>query len=186
MNAPVPSMRLAATAPSKRAPKPPRVAALLTGGLLCGLAIVLGEAVLNMLILRHDWTALMTRFSLPPPDAFTAAQAVVKLVLLGVFVTWLACALVPYFGGGPRAAAASGLIVWCLVWAWVQWGMLLSGQVTTRIAAITVAWGLVELPVCALVGWWGTRIARRPATAPAPAARPGYRMSSTSTPRRSA
>lgn len=136
-----------------------KLTAILTGGLLCGLGIVLGEAALNGLILADDWVALMTRLSLPSPGVHAAVQAIAKLMLLGVFVVWLAEALLPRFAVARSAALLSGLIVWLLVWAWVQWGMLLSGYVTPRIASITVLWGLVELPACAWLGWWGTRFA---------------------------
>lgn len=125
------------------------------GGGLAGLIIVAGEAVLNLAILADDWAALITRLALPQPTAVVAAQGVLKLTLLGVFSVWLAVTLRRVFATPDRAGIASGLIVWFLVWAWVQWGMLLAGYVTANIATVTVAWGFVELP---LAVWAGTRL----------------------------
>lgn len=126
---------------------------LIVGGLVAGLVIVAGEAVLNLVVLADEWASLFSRFSLPQPTPFVAAQGLLKLLVLGVFTVWLAATLKPAFPGPGRAGAVSGLCVWFLVWAWVQWGMLLAGYVTTYVAATTVAWGLIELP---LAGWAGT------------------------------
>lgn len=128
---------------------------LLVGGIVAGLMIVAGEAVLNLGVLADEWAELFARFALQQPTPFVAAQGVFKLMLIGMFSVWLAVRLTPAFASPNRAGIASGLCVWFLVWAWVQWGMLLAGFVTVPIAVATVAWGLVELPVAA---WAGTRV----------------------------
>lgn len=113
---------------------------IVVSGVVTGLIIIAGEAVLNLLILADDWAELFTRFALPQPTAAVAAQGVLKLLLLGMFSVWLAVTLKPVFAYPNRAVIVSGLIIWFLVWAWVQWGMLLAGYVTASIATITVAW----------------------------------------------
>lgn len=128
------------------------------GGLVAGLIIVAGEAVLNLALLAPDWAELFARFGLPEPTAAVAAQGLLKLLLLGVFSVWLAATFRRAFGSADRAAIAAGLVVWFLVWAWVQWGMLLAGYVTATIAVATVAWGLVQLP---LAVWIGMRVQAR-------------------------
>lgn len=128
---------------------------LLVGGAVAGLIIVAGEAALNLGVLAGDWAELFARFALQQPTPFVAAQGVLKLLLLGVFSVWLAVRLTPTFAGPNHAGIASGLCIWFLVWAWVQWGKLLAGFVTAPIAIATVAWGLVQLPVAA---WAGTRV----------------------------
>lgn len=130
---------------------------LLAAGLLCALVIVIGEAVLNFGPLAGDWAEVFARFALPEPGAIVAAQGLLKLTLLGVFTMWLALTFRASFPSPHRAALAAGLCVWFLVWAWVQWGMLLAGYVTPRIAAWTVAWGLFELPLAAWVGMMAYR-----------------------------
>lgn len=126
---------------------------LLAGGIVAGLIIVLGEGVLNLAILADAWTGIFARFALPQPGPATAAQGLLKLLLLGIFSVWLAGRLRPAHATADRAAIAAGLIVWFLVWAWVQWGMLLAGYVTAEIALLTVAWGLFELPLATWVGY---------------------------------
>lgn len=127
---------------------------LLIGGIVAGLLIVIGEAVLNLWLLADAWAELFVRFSLQQPTPLVAAQGVLKLLLIGVFSVWLAVRLAPAFAGPSRAGIAAGLCVWFLVWAWVQWGMLLAGFATAPIAAMTVAWGFVELPLAVWAGTW--------------------------------
>lgn len=131
-----------------------RALPLLAAGLLAGLVIVLGEAVLNVGLLAGDWDALMTQLGLPRPGPATVAQGLTKLMILGVFSVWLALALARGGSNRQRAAVLAGLVVWFLVWFWVQWGLLLAGYVTPTIAAATVAWGLVELPLAVAAGMW--------------------------------
>lgn len=125
---------------------------------MAGLIIVAGEAVLNLIVLADEWASLFSRFALPQPSPLVAAQGLLKLLLLGVFSVWLAVSLKPAFPGPGRAGVVSGLCVWFLVWAWVQWGMWLAGYVTTYVAVITVAWGFIELPLAA---WAGARVQGR-------------------------
>jgi hypothetical protein len=127
---------------------------LLVGGVVAGLIIVAGEAVLNLVVLADEWVKLFSRFSLLQPTPLVAAQGLLKLLLLGIFSVWLAATLKSAFPDPSRAGVVSGLCVWFLVWAWVQWGMLLAGYVTTYVAAVTVAWGFFELPLAVWAGTW--------------------------------
>lgn len=138
-----------------------RVFQIAAGGVVAGLLIVAGEAVLNLLLLAEEWAKLFARFALPQPAAAIVVQGVLKLILLGVFSVWLAVAFKPAHMSPGHAGIVSGLVVWFLVWAWVQWGMLLAGYVSPIIAAATVAWGLVELPLAVWAGvWLHSRLAR--------------------------
>lgn len=127
---------------------------MVVGGIVTGLIIIVGEAILNLVILFDEWNMLFARFNLPQPTAAVAAQGVLKLLLLGIFSVWLALTFRHVFPYPRRAGIIAGLCVWFLVWAWVQWGMLLAGYVTAPIAAATVAWGLVEWPLAAWAGAW--------------------------------
>jgi len=90
---------------------------LLAAGLLCGLLIVLGEAVLNFGPLAGDWAEVFARFALAEPGAIVAVQGLLKLMLLGVFTMWLALTFRSAFRSPHQAALAAGLCVWFLVWA---------------------------------------------------------------------
>jgi hypothetical protein len=107
-----------------------RISALIGGGVVAGLAIITGELLLNMWLLAADWMEVVARLSLPQPTALVAVQGVIKLLLLGIFAVWLAQRLrVP---NRLHASLLAGGIVWLLIWAWVQWGMLLAGYVTPK------------------------------------------------------
>lgn len=127
---------------------------LFVGGVAAGLVIIAGEAVLNLVVLADEWVDLFLHLTLPQPTPLIAAQGVLKLLLVGIFSVWLAVTFRFAFPAPNRASIASGLCIWFLVWAWVQWGMLLAGFVTTPIAVATVVWGFVELPLAAWAGTW--------------------------------
>lgn len=127
---------------------------LIAGGLVAGLVIVAGEAALNLVVLADDWAMLFERFNLAQPTPLVAVQGLLKLLILGVFSVWLADRL-NRTRSGSGAPVLAGLIVWFLVWAWVQWGMLIAGYVTAKVAIWTIVWGAIELPVAT---WLGFRI----------------------------
>lgn len=128
---------------------------LFVGGIVAGLIIVAGEAILNLAILANEWDELFLRFDLPQPTSLIAIQGILKLLLLGILSVWLSITFKGSFPFPNRAGLVSGLFIWFLVWAWVQWGMLLAGFVTPYLAATTIAWGFVELSIAA---WAGARI----------------------------
>ena len=127
---------------------------VVSGGIVAGTLIVVGEAILNLLLLGDEWNALLLRFELSQPTTAIVLQGLLKLMILGVVSVWLAVGMRPALVRPERAGLVAGLVVWFLVWAWVQWGMLLVGYVTSTIAAVTVAWGVVELPLAVHAGIW--------------------------------
>ncbi len=137
---------------------------LAAGGVVAGMIMIAGEALLNLWLLADEWARLFSRLGLPQPTAAVAAQGVLKLLLLGILTVWLTTALKPVRMFPLPPAIAAGLVVWLLVWAWVQWGMLLAGYVSPTIAAATVAWGFIELPLAVWVGTWVHRRLTHPAS----------------------
>jgi hypothetical protein len=131
-----------------------RALPLIVGGLAAGSLIVVGEAILNLLLLAEEWTVLFARLGIVQPTVLVAVQGVAKLLMLGVFAVWLAGHLRYSFHFPYQSGLVAGFIVWVLVWAWVQWGMALAGYVSLRIAATTMAWGLWELPLAVGAGTW--------------------------------
>lgn len=127
---------------------------LIVGGLVAGGLIVVGEAILNLLLLGEEWASLFARLGIAQPTLPVAVQGVAKLLMLGVFAVWLAGHLRYSFHFPYQSGLVAGLIVWVLVWAWVQWGMVLAGYVSLRIAVTTIAWGLWELPLAVGAGTW--------------------------------
>lgn len=60
---------------------------LLLGGMTAGLIVVAGDAVLNLVVPADDWVNLFARFSLPQPSPLVAAQGLLKLLILGAFLS---------------------------------------------------------------------------------------------------
>lgn len=127
---------------------------LLLGGLSAGLVVLAGELFLNLAVLNDEMAELLQRFALPEPTPMVLAQAVLRLLLLGVFAVWLALKLEREMGDPHRSAIVSGLCIWLLAWASVQWALANTGFVTPRLAVISAAWGLVEVPLAAWTGAW--------------------------------
>lgn len=125
---------------------------ILLGGVVSGLFIILGELPLNLWLLAEDWHALFTQFGLAEPSAMVALQGVVKLLLLGIISTALAFNLRIENTESPWFGIKTGLLIWFLIWAWVQWGMLLAGYVSFKVALYTTLWGFVELPIAVYLG----------------------------------
>jgi hypothetical protein len=134
----------------------------LYAGALAGLVIVAGEALLNGWILLEAWSQSLTRLDLPAPSPVLVLAGFVKLFLLGYVVVWLYDTFAVRHGAGMGAALRSAAVVAGLVWVWVMLGLLMSGYVSWKIAWITMAWGIVELPLAAILA---ARVRRTPRAA---------------------
>lgn len=132
-----------------------RAAALMLAGLASGTLVLAGELLLSQTLLQGEVAQLLERFALPLPTPVVMVQAVARLLLVGVVAVALGLALEGACGTPGRAAIVAGLGIWLIGWAWVQWALLNTGFVTARIATVSVAWGLVELPLAA---WAGVRL----------------------------
>ncbi len=127
---------------------------VLIGGVAAGLIIIVGETILNAILLGAEWNALRTRFGLP---ALTTAQmtgGVLITILYGIFLVWLYAAIRPRFGPGPRTAVIAGLAFWLVAYVFFLGSMWNGGMVTVEIALVSCLWGLVEAPVAAVAGAW--------------------------------
>lgn len=63
-----------------------KIVELLTGGLVAGLLIVLGEFPLNMVLLASYWDAVLARLELPEPTASGWMDAADRPTLLNIVV----------------------------------------------------------------------------------------------------
>jgi hypothetical protein len=134
----------------------------LYAGALAGLVIVGGEALLNGWILLEAWSQSLTRLELPEPSPVLVLAGFAKLFLLGFVVVWLYDAFAVRHGEGIGAALRSAAVVAGLVWVWVMLGLLMAGYVSWKIAWVTMLWGIVELPLAAMLA---ARVRRTPRAA---------------------
>ena len=130
------------------------------GGLLAGLVMNVGEAVLHGGILAADSAQLFARYQLVDQASPVAlVSLILTTFLLGIAAVWLYAAIRPRYGAGARTALVAGLSVWVMahVWAGVYIGMGFMGLVTPKLAFVPVVWGLIEAPLATLVGAWAYR-----------------------------
>jgi hypothetical protein len=126
---------------------------ILLGGLVAGIVIVLGEFVLNGLVLAADWEAF--RQALALDTEFSTGQlvrGVVITLLYGIVLIWIYAAIRPRFGPGPRTAVLAGLVLWALSYLLFSASLLNGDMMTGRLMLVTSAWGLFEAPLAALAG----------------------------------
>lgn len=126
------------------------------GGLLAGLVMNIGEAVLHGAVLGEDAVNLYKALNLAQPDPSNLVKLIVMTFVLGITSVWLYAAIRPRYGAGPMTAICAGLAVWVFahLWSGVYLGVGFAGLVTPKLAWLPVAWGLVEAPLGTLAGAW--------------------------------
>ena len=130
-------------------------ARVVTGGLLAGLVINVGEFLLNEPILGDDWKTALEALGLPPATGGAIALFVIMCFVIGISAVWLYAAIHPRYGAGPKTAIRAGLAVWFLLWV-LGFGItpLMHGLFPTRLVVVTWIWGFFEVPIAAVVGAW--------------------------------
>ena len=124
------------------------------GGGIAGVVLAIGETVLNSVLLAPDWASLGLNVDAASMPAWRSAALFGVLICFGVVLVWVYAAIRPRFGPGPRTAIIAGAVLWIVAWALLGAAASLSGTITARIAMISAIWGVVEVPVAALVGAW--------------------------------
>lgn len=127
------------------------------GGMLAGLVMNVGEAALHGGLLGQDGVDLFKRFGVAhEPQAWQIIALVGMTFVLGITSVWLYAAIRPRYGAGPKTAICAGLAVWILAHLWS--GLYIyagfTGLITTKLALLPVAWGLIEAPLGTLAGAW--------------------------------
>lgn len=121
-------------------------------GCITGMTLVIGEGILNGLILKEQWALMNASLGLVEPASWVLMLAVAKLFLLGFVAIWLYDIFTYKFGYGAKTACITGLFMGLLIWGWVLLGLLLAGYINLAIALPTFVWGLVELPLAVYLG----------------------------------
>lgn len=127
---------------------------VILGGLLAGLVINIGEAVLNMVIFKNEWVAVLAKFKEGPLDFSSYGWYILMFFVLGIAMIWLYGVMRPKFGAGPKTAIITGLTVWFLLWVLGFGSAAVQGLFGSKMVLITLIWGFFEVPIAALVGAW--------------------------------
>lgn len=121
-------------------------------GVVAGLIIVVGEAMLNGVVLGEQFSAHRETFGLGDPSAAELAVGAVLTVCYGIILMWIYAAIRPRFGAGPRTAIIAALTFWAVAYLLFLLSVWANGFVTLEFALVSIAWGFFEAPVAALAG----------------------------------
>jgi len=124
------------------------------GGLLAGLIIIIGEYLLNEVLLGKGWDDAMATLNRSAPGTESMALYIILFFALGIFSVWIYAAIRPRFGAGPRTAVCAGLIVWFLASFLVSVSMLPFHLFPRRLLLYATLWELFEFPIATLIGAW--------------------------------
>lgn len=127
---------------------------VILGGLLAGLVMNIGEAVLNMAILGDDWQTAMQALGLPQMNFASFGWYILMTFALGITMIWLYAVMRPKFGPGPKTAIITGLTIWFLMWVLGFGTTAVQGMFPGKIVLTTMVWGFFEAPIGVLVGAW--------------------------------
>jgi hypothetical protein len=128
---------------------------IVIGGLLAGLLLNIGEAVLHGVVLASATEAALTALGHPPIASGTNIAALVLLTFVqGVVGVWLYAALIPRFTPGFASGVFAGLVVWFLsaVYAGVYLHAGFAGLFPVNVVWLPVAWEFVEYPLAIAIG----------------------------------
>ena len=126
---------------------------VLMGGLLAGLVINVGEFILNVPILGAQAEADLAALGIEQANS-DIAIFVAHAFVIGILAVWLYAAIRPRFGAGPGTALKAGVVVWALVWSTFLAMNSTMGIFSDSIQWITMAWGVVEMPLATVAGAW--------------------------------
>ncbi len=127
---------------------------VILGGLLAGLVINIGEAVLNLWLLAERMELAYRELGLPPAGGGTVTMFVVLGFGLGVLIVWLYASVRPRFGPGPKTAVLTGFFVWLFAVLWPTLGSGLLGLFDADLLGFIAIWGLFEIVIATVAGAW--------------------------------
>jgi hypothetical protein len=124
------------------------------GGLLAGLVVNVGEAILNMVVIARQVEAAMLALNVPPIGSQAITGFVTLGFALGIAMVWVYAAIRTRFGPGVPTAILAGVIVWFLSYAYPNAAMAIMGIFPGNVLAIGTVWGLAELVLASIAGAW--------------------------------
>ncbi len=125
---------------------------VIIGGLIAGAVLNIGEFVLNVVILKNAWTDVVQQHSLAAD--VSVLWWVLLYFALGIVAVWTYAAIRPRFAPGVKTAICAGLLVWFFVYLFCSAGALIMGLYPFGMIAVSVLWGLVEVPLATVAGAW--------------------------------
>jgi hypothetical protein len=130
------------------------VGKVILGGLVAGVVLNIGEALLNSVVLAKTMEEDFRRLNMSPPGGDFIAKAVVMTFILGIMIVFLYAAIRPRFGAGVKTALYAGAIAWFFIYVYVAVIQVSLGFFSMQTFLIGLVWGLVEFGAGAIAGAW--------------------------------
>jgi hypothetical protein len=127
---------------------------VLLGGLVAGVVLNIGEALLNGVLLAETMKNDFARLHLPDPGGAFIARAVAITFLLGIALVYLYAAIRPRFGAGMKTAVYAGVLAWFFVYLYAGYIQEALGLVSPKPFMLGLVWGFVEYVAGAIAGAW--------------------------------
>jgi hypothetical protein len=124
------------------------------GGLLAGVVLNVGESILNIAIVGGQWEEAMVNLGLEPAGTGSMVYWIIYGFVMGIAMVWLYAGLRPRLGPGPKTAAITGLFMWFVAWLLPSLSFGLMGLFPMNLMAISIIWGVFEVPIAAVAGAW--------------------------------
>ncbi len=124
------------------------------GGLLAGLVAVVGDGILNGVVLKTQWESTRGVLHLPAESVSALAYFILADVVVGILAVWLYAAIRPRLGPGPKTAVIAGLFVWALSCFMSLMPPYVSGILPLGLVGTMLVWDLVLIPVATVIGAW--------------------------------
>lgn len=126
---------------------------VLLGGLVAGLILDISEGILNAVVLKADWEAVMKAMN-KSPEMSGGVLALFNVMgfVMGISIVWLYAAIRPRYGAGPRTALCAAGFFWFAAYFVPSVFQLALDVLPAKLMGISLVWGLVEMLVAGLAG----------------------------------
>ena len=125
---------------------------VVTGGLLAGLVMNIGEYILNEVILAERWQAATAGLNMPEPGTWLIIFFIIWSFVFGIAMIYLYAAFRPRCGAGPKTAVCAGITAWFFTSLMGFGPTAIMGLFPADLVVISLIWGLVEMSLAALAG----------------------------------
>ena len=127
---------------------------IVTGGLLAGVVLNVGEFAIEPLLGQHMET-FFKRLGLAVPGEATMAALAGGAFVIGIVTVWFYAAIRPRYGAGPRTAIVAGIAVWLLSCLLPNLSLYAFGIIgDASLFWLWSLWPLVETVLASLAGAW--------------------------------
>ena len=127
---------------------------ILLGGLLAGVLINVGEAILNAGILLDEYEAMMATYGLTEAS-WAMVGYPIGAFIFGFAVAWLYAAIRPRFGAGWMTGARAGLLLFIVGYLVPgSWFGAMGLLPSTGSLVLGVVWALAECVAAGVLAGW--------------------------------